>query len=251
MGIKINQIKKVYSIKPVLDKINITIESNSNYCLLGKNGAGKTTLINIMADFIVADNGEVLFDNLNYNKNELEIKKNIGLLSEESSLIEELSGLEYLTFIGKLYKVSKKELKYRIESLFLYFFDGLDEIKKSISQYSTGMKKKLMFCSTVIHKPNILILDEPFSGLDPVASNLLVDFLNRYKNNKRIIFLSSHNLNYIEKVATHIGVLDEGKILFDGTLDSFLEGGKEKIDDSLLSKLSLMPSKIKEVEWAF
>lgn len=251
MEIKIIQLEKRYSIKNVIDKISITIESNSNYCLLGKNGAGKTTLINIMADLIEANSGEVLFDNLNYIDNELEIKRSMGLLSEESSLIEELSGFEYLTFIGKLYKLSKKDLKERIESLTSYFFEDLDDIKRTISNYSMGMKKKLMFCVSVIHKPNILILDEPFSGLDPVAANLMIEFLNRYKNENRIIFLSSHNLNYIEKVATHIGVLEEGKIIFDGTLDLFLENGTKNIDDSLLNKLTITPSKIKEVEWAF
>lgn len=251
MELKIIQLEKRYSIKNVLDKINITIESNSNYCLLGKNGAGKTTLINIMSDLIEANSGEVLFDNLNYNNNEIEIKKNIGLLSEESSLIEELSGFEYLTFIGKLYKLHKKDLKERIESLTSYFFDDIRDIKRTISNYSMGMKKKLMFCASVIHRPNILILDEPFSGLDPVAANLMVEFLNRYKNENRIIFLSSHNLNYIEKVATHIGVLEDGKIIFNGTLNSFLENGTKNIDDSLLNKLTINPSKIKEVEWAF
>jgi len=251
MQINIKNIEKTYSIKPVLDKINFTIESNSNYCLIGKNGAGKTTLINIMADFIESDSGEVLFDNLNYETNEIEIKQKIGLLSEENSLIEELSGIEYLTFVGKLYTLSRGEIITRINSLSRYFFDNPADIKKSISIFSTGMKKKLMFCAAVIHKPNFLLLDEPFAGLDPVASNLLVEFLNNYKNKNRIIFLSSHNLNYIEKVATHIGVLDDGGLIFDGTLDSFIAGGKEKIDDSLLNKLNSTLTKIDEVGWAF
>jgi ABC-2 type transport system ATP-binding protein len=251
MKIEINQIVKSYSIKNVLDKISISINSNSNYCLLGKNGAGKTTLINILSDFIEADSGNIKFDNLDYKNNELEIKRNLGLLSEENFLIEELSGFEYLNFIGKLYKISKDDLHKRIESLTSYFFDNSDDIQRTISNYSTGMKKKLMFCATVIHKPNILILDEPFSGLDPIAANLFIEFLNRYRNNSRVIFLSSHNLNYIEKIATHIGVLENGKLLFNGPLNLFLENGTQNIDDSLLNKLGATPSKIKEVEWAF
>lgn len=251
MNIYVKQIEKKFDKKIVLNKISLVINSNSIYCLLGTNGAGKTTLINILSDLIEANSGEIQFDNLNYKYAELEIKRNIGLLSEASSLMEELSGFEYLTFVGKLYKLSKEKINERIDGLVSYFFDDLDDIKKLISNYSTGMKKKLMFCASIIHKPNILILDEPFSGLDPVAANLLVVFLNKYLNRNRIIFLSSHNLNYVEKVATHIGVLANGEILFDGTLKSFLEDGAKTIDDSLLDKLSKTSAKIKDVEWAF
>lgn len=249
--ISINHISKSFSLKTVLNNINIPIQANSNYCLLGKNGAGKTTLINIMSDLIKPDSGEVLFDDLNYSTHEIEIKRNTGLLSEANYLMEELSGYEYLTFVGKLYQIPKEELRKRIESLTNYFFDDSNEIKRNISTYSTGMKKKLMFCSAVLHKPNILLLDEPFAGLDPVAANLTVDFLNKYRKDNRIIFLSSHDLNYIEKVATHIGVLEGGNIVFNDSLASFLEDGTKNIDTSLLEKLDVMPSKIKEVEWAF
>ncbi|MEJ5352705.1 MAG: ABC transporter ATP-binding protein [Melioribacteraceae bacterium] len=249
--IVISKVSKNYSVKKVLDNINITVPQNSIYCLLGKNGAGKTTLINIMSDFIKPDAGEIFFDNMNYNANELEIKRNMGVLSEANYLIEELTGYEYLTFVGKLYGIPKKELKNRIESLAVYFFESVEEIKKVITHFSTGMKKKLMFCSAVIHKPRFLLLDEPFEGLDPVASNLLIEFLNRYKINSRVIFLSSHNLDYIEKVATHIAVLDNSKIIFDGTLSLFLDNGTKNIDESLLSKLNDYKPRIKEVEWAF
>lgn len=249
--IRINQISKSYSLKEVLKSITIAIQANSNYCLLGKNGAGKTTLINIMSDLLKPDSGEIFFDDNKYSTHEIEIKRNIGLLSDANSLMEELSGFEYLTFVGKLYQIPKEELKRRIESLANFFFDDSNDIKRNISTYSNGMKKKLMFCSAVMHKPNILLLDEPFAGLDPVAANLIVDFLNRYRNESRIIFLSSHDLNYIEKVATHIGVLEGGKIIFNDTLNSFLENGAKNIDASLLEKLNVMPSNIKEVEWAF
>ncbi len=251
LNIRAKEIEKKYGKKTVLNKISLTVETNSNYCLLGRNGAGKSTLINIFADLVKADYGEIKFGELNYNNNELFIKQNIGLLTEKNFLIEELSGLEYLKFVGKLYRIPKDDLDQRINSLSLYFFNNLDDIQKTISSFSTGMKKKLMFCTAVIHRPNILILDEPFSGLDPVAANLLVEFLNKYRNANRVIFLSSHNLNYIAKVATHIGILENGKIIFDGTLNSFLENGTKNIDDSLLKKLNMSPSETKGIEWIF
>lgn len=251
MNIYVKQVEKKYNNKIILNKISLVIDPKSIYCLLGTNGAGKTTLINIISDLIDVSSGEVLFDNMNYKVNELEIKREIGLLSEASSLIEELTGFEYLTFVGKLYNLSKENIKERIDGLSSYFFDDLNDVRKTISSYSTGMKKKLMFCASVIHKPSVLILDEPFSGLDPIAANLLIEFLNRYINENRIIFLSSHDLNYVEKIATHIGVLDMGAIIYSGTLNEFIYDGAKNIDDSLLEKLRIVPTKIKDVEWAF
>jgi ABC-2 type transport system ATP-binding protein len=111
------------------------------------------------------------------------------------------------------------------------------------------MKKKLAVCAAVIHTPEILILDEPFSGLDPIGAKLLVDFLVKYQNGQRIIFLSSHDLSYVQKVSTHIGVLENGSILFNGTIDSFTADGKNQLDDSLLKILGSSESQITELTW--
>lgn len=249
MSLKINSIVKQYGRKLILDNLSIEVDKGVNYTLLGKNGAGKTTLINIISDFVKADMGRVEFNAMNYQNNAFEIKRNIGIVSEGNFLINELTGNEYLNFVGKLYNIPNQELKMKMESLTKFFFSEADDLKKVISKYSTGMKKKLELCASVLHTPQFLILDEPFSGLDPVAANQLISFLNKYQNGNRIIFLSSHNLNYIEKIATHIGVLNDSKIIFDGTLNEFTQNGKDLITDSLLEKLGETSSNIEEIEW--
>ncbi|MEW5842849.1 MAG: ABC transporter ATP-binding protein [Bacteroidota bacterium] len=242
----------MYKMYNVLDNLDLTLTSGKTYGLLGKNGAGKSTLINILTEFVQKDSGLIQFDGIDIGKNEvISLKKEIGLVSEENSLIEEFSGNEYLDFVGNLYKIPKTELYHRIKSLSEYFFEDLHDLDKYISKYSTGMKKKLEICAAVLHKPNFLILDEPFAGLDIVAVNQLLDFLKKYQNGKRIILISGHSLNYIDKIVIHILVLKEGKIIFDGSIEEFTSNGKESIDKSLFEKLGVVSQKMEGIEWVF
>lgn len=110
------------------------------------------------------------------------------------------------------------------------------------------MKKKIELCSAVLHKPDILILDEPFAGLDPIMANQLCEFLLKYQNGNRIIFVSSHNLNFVSKIASNIGVLNNAKIVFDGTIKEFNENGNKKLDDSLFELLAEKTS-FEELRW--
>ncbi len=247
--IKLIEIQKRYSIKLALNKVTLSIEKNSIYCLLGKNGAGKTTLINILANLIEPTEGRVLINNLNYSEGSIKIKKDIGVMCEANYLIEELSGFEYLSFVGSLYKIDKSELNKRINGLINYFFEITTDVNIPIMYYSTGMKKKIMLCSALLNKPNILILDEPFSSLDPYASNLLVNLLKKYNNGNRAMLISSHNINYVEQIATHIGVIDEGKILFNGEFQTFIENGEKNINDSLMEILNKTPKNVEDLEW--
>lgn len=252
MVIQIKNLKKMFKMKNVLDGLNLTLISGTTYGLLGKNGSGKSTLINILTEFVQKDSGSVQINGIELEKDEIKnFKKGIGLISEENCLIEELTGNEYLDFVGTLYKIPKAELSNRIKSITKYFFEDLDDLKKYISKFSTGMKKKLEFCAAVLHTPQILILDEPFSGLDIVASNQLLDFLKSYQNGERIILISTHNFNYIDKIVTHIALLNEGKILFDGKIEEFTSNRKEGIDKSLLKKLNITSPTMGEIEWAF
>lgn len=247
--IKINNLTKTYKIVKVLDSISINIDNNSVYALLGKNGAGKSTLIDLMLDLIKPDIGTIIINNKAHNTFSKEDKLNLGVVSEDLALIEELNGLEYLTFIGKIYKLDKTILIKRIKDLFSYFFEDEKDLNKSIGSYSTGMKKKIAFCAAVLHTPKILILDEPFSGLDPFVANQMIEFLKIYKKNDRIIFISSHDLNYVEKIATHIGVLDASKLVYDSTLEHFTENGEKALDQALLKIIKPNNSELKCIDW--
>ena len=216
--IKIANVNKVFC-KPALVDICLEIGADSIYALIGNNGAGKTTLINCLLGLIPANSGEIRINGLTINNHKTEIRKYLGVVLNEDYLIHELTGRQYLEFMGRLYNVSLTDLKIRINDIFNFFFDDPDDLKKDVAGFSTGMKRKLALCAAVIHKPNILILDEPFSGLDPKTCQKLIRFLNFYRNKERIIFLSSHNLNYVESFATHVGILQEGRLISSGPID--------------------------------
>lgn len=247
--IQINNLTKKYGKNTIIEAINLEIDFGQTYCLLGKNGVGKTTLINLILDLIEYNYGDIKLFGKEHNKLNNTDKRRIGALVENLALIEELNGYEYLLFIGKIYKMPLNTIMKRIADLNLYFFDNQDDIRKNISKFSTGMKKKLAFCASVIHTPDILILDEPFSGLDPLVANQMVMFIKKYQRGDRLIFISSHDLTYVEKVATDIGVLDDKHMVFNSSLMDFTQNGEKEIDSALLKILKPNTNEIEKLDW--
>lgn len=234
MNVTLNTVSKSYGNNLILDNINLSIERNSIYCLLGKNGAGKSTLLNMLANIIEPTKGEIIIDELNYRNNELAIKKQLGIQSEFEQIIGELNAVDYLYWIGLLYNMDKSVILKQTENLLKYFFDSDDYLLQPSRNYSSGMCKKLAICAAVLHKPDMLILDEPFANLDPVASDKLCTFINAYRSEKRVIIVSSHDLLYVDKIATHIGVLSNHALVFNGSIDEFKNNGNIAIDEELL-----------------
>ena len=154
-----------------------------------------------------------------------------------------------MNFIGKIYELPKDVLSKRINDLINFFYENGSELKKNIKGYSTGMKKKLAFCAAIIHTPEILILDEPFSGLDPFVANQMVLFLKKYQREDRVILVSSHDLNYVEKIATHIGVLDNKNLQFNASLQEFTENGVNELDSALLKVIQPNNSELENIDW--
>lgn len=247
--IEIHELTKSYGKNKILDNISLKIETGDVYALLGKNGAGKTTLINILIDLMTPDKGNILINGKEQNKLDRKDKEKLGVVGEDLALIEELNGLEYLNFVGKIYHIPKHTLEKRIHDLFKYFFEDENDLRKNISRYSTGMKKKIAFCAAVLHTPDILILDEPFSGLDPLVANQMVEFLQAFKKKDRTLFISSHDLNYVEKIATHIGVLHEKKLQFNSSLQDFTDYGMNSIDKALLNILKPSENELSKIDW--
>jgi len=238
MKIQCEQLTKRFKTNTVLNEINFNMDGGQVYCLLGRNGAGKSTLINIMSDLLQPDDGQILFNGETFATNGLAIKKQIGLQSQYDQLIDEFNAVEYLQMIGFIYNMDAADLQQRINFVLAYFFDTGENVFKKIRQYSSGMKKKLTLCASLLHKPQVLILDEPFASLDPVASENLCKLINAYINKDRIIFISSHDLLYVDKVATHVGVLNNAKLAFNGTLQNF-KGTDGSINGHLLQYLNI------------
>ena len=247
--IRIENLEKSYVNKLVIDKLNLELNKGMIYSLLGKNGVGKSTLINIIMDIIPANAGNVFINDTPHNEITKEQKLKIGFIGENLAIIDELSGKDFLKFIGKIYGIANNILEKRINDLTSYFFENSDDINKSISGYSTGMRKKIAFCAAVIHTPEILILDEPFSGLDPLVANQMTAFLQQYKRDDRLIFISSHDLNYVEKIATHIGVLDNELLVFNASMEDFTHNGLNSLDNALLKILKPNDSELSKIDW--
>lgn len=172
--IEVLEISKAFKKKKVLERITFKIDANNICCLLGKNGAGKSTLINIITQMIRPDYGKVIINNKLFDRNSVLTKEKIGLVSDSNDLVEELTGFQFLTFRSLIFHIPKSLFLERAHSLIMYFFEGSDDLYKQISSYSTGMKMKLKIISALVSAPSVLILDEPFANLDPIASQRLV-----------------------------------------------------------------------------
>ena len=247
--IHIENLEKSYANKLVFDKLNLELNKGMIYSLLDKNGVGKSTLINIIMDIIPSNSGKVFINNIPNSEITKEQKAKIGFIGEDLALIEELNGYDFLKFIGKIYGITADVLEKRIRDLSLYFFENEADLMNSIAGYSTGMQKKIAFCAAVIHTPEILILDEPFSGLDPLVANQMISFLHKYKRADRLIFISSHDLNYVEKIATHIGVLDNEQLVFNASMEDFTHNGLDSLDKALLQILKPNESELSKIDW--
>ena len=249
-SITIKGLSKNFGNQQILDGIDISILQGQCCLLVGKNGSGKTTLLRCIFDLFKPDRGEVVINGMSYSSTPIEIKKIIGIVSEDNPLIPEFTAFQYLEFVGLLHKIPSKELKYRIESVFEYFFENKSDLNKKIANFSTGMKKKLSLCAAILHKPQVLILDEPFSGLDIYSLNMFTIFLKSYLSENRTILFTSHSFEHLNDIVTHIAILDDKKIIFHDSIGVFTDSGKKQIDKSLLEILQDKSiQNTKELEW--
>jgi ABC-2 type transport system ATP-binding protein len=253
MMIDIINISKSYKKNTyVLEDVSLRVGPNSICCLLGKNGAGKSTLINIISRTIKEDKGEVLIKGKKIGTATWLIRKGIGLVNQFDYLIDQLSGRQYLNFQCLLFKIPATERDIRIRTLSEYFFDGTEDLSKLISSYSSGMRMKLRIIACLIHKPSILLLDEPFAHLDPVSSGKLVILLNEFREkDSNTVLVSSHDLLYVEKIATQICVINNARVVFDGTRDEFTRNNSRDIDKMLIEVLDQKQISTKDISWLF
>ena len=239
MSIVFKDVTKTYDKgKDILQGLDLTIAADSIYCLLGKNGAGKSTLLNILTNLIGPTSGEVLLDDLSYSTDAMPIKKVTGVQCQFNQLIGELNARDFLMWTGLLYGMDKQQIATQTEHLTNFFFDEQDDLSGPAARYSAGMQRKLVLCSAVMHKPRYLVLDEHFANLDPIACGKLCEFLKAYRSPERVVVVSSHDLLYVDKIATHIGILDRGALVFNDTMARFKKDGLT-IDQELLKHLAM------------
>lgn len=210
--LEIKNVTKKYSNKVALKNISLKLNDGEIFGFIGHNGAGKTTLIKAIVGIHSFDEGNILIDGLSIMEDELEYKKKIAYIPDNPDLYENLKGIDYLNFIADIYEVSEEK---REELITLYgkkfaIYDNLGDL---ISSYSHGMKQKLAIISGLIHEPKVLILDEPFVGLDPLSSKILKDIMKELCENGTTIFFSSHVLEVVERLCDHVGIIKNGELI--------------------------------------
>ncbi len=203
--LKIEHLTKKYGGKKAVDDLSLHIEKGEIYGFIGHNGAGKTTTIKSVVGILDFDEGEIFIDGKSVKKDSLECKRVIAYIPDNPDLYEFMSGLQYLNFISDIFGVEEKDRKERIEK-YSTAFEIKEDLASPISSYSHGMKQKLAIISALVHDPKLIIMDEPFVGLDPIASHLLKDIMREKCNEGGAIFFSTHVLEVAEKLCDKINL---------------------------------------------
>jgi ABC-2 type transport system ATP-binding protein len=209
-----------------VNQIDLKIKRGKFYGFLGPNGAGKSTTIKMLTGLIAPTAGSIriLGDSLTGEDSDRVIKRKVGVVPEDLSLYDNLTGREFLTFVGRIYDVPKSDLVNRVESL-LEVMNLQDQERKLTMEYSHGMKKKLALAAALIAKPELLFLDEPFEGVDAVSSSVLRETLNHFVRGGATIFLTSHVLEVVEKLCTDVAIIANGEIVHEEKMDELIATG--------------------------
>jgi ABC-2 type transport system ATP-binding protein len=227
-AIRVRNLTKQFGNLVAVDAITLEVKVGTLFGFVGPNGAGKTTTVNMLTGLLKPTSGTIKILGLDLEKNPMEIKQSMGVMPEGLALYEQLTGEEYLHFVGRMYGLEKEDIYCRSEELF-QFMDLQDFRKTYIYQYSMGMKKKLSLASIFIHDSKVLFLDEPFEGIDPVSSKLIRGALEQIRERGATIFLTSHILSTVEKVCTEICIINKGKIIFTSPTEQIRERMKDEI----------------------
>ncbi|MDQ3472789.1 MAG: ABC transporter ATP-binding protein [Acidobacteriota bacterium] len=206
-----------------VDHINLNVRRGSFFGFLGPNGAGKSTTIKMLTGLLAPTSGKMLVLGRDLEVEPLEVKRRIGVVPEDLNLFERLTGAEMLAFTGRMYGLQRVQIAERAPEL-LELMELTEEPKKLIVEYSHGMKKKLSLACALIHRPEILFLDEPFEGVDAIASRTLKDLLSRLTERGLTVFLTSHVLEIVERLCSDIAIISAGKLLASGSLAELKRG---------------------------
>jgi ABC-2 type transport system ATP-binding protein len=218
----VNLVRRFGNIKAV-DHVNLRVERGRFFGFLGPNGAGKSTTIKMLTGLLAPTSGKVRVMGRDIEAEPLEVKRRIGVVPEDLNLFERLTGAEMLAFTARMYGLERAEIMERTREL-LVLMELDDEPRKLIVEYSHGMKKKLSLACALIHRPEILFLDEPFEGVDAIATRTLKDLLARLTERGLTVFLTSHVLEIVERLCTDIAIISQGKLVAAGSLDELRRG---------------------------
>lgn len=216
--LKIENLTKTYGSKTAVDDLTLHILPGEIYGFIGHNGAGKTTTIKACCGILKPDSGRVFVDGISIAEQPIECKKRIAYIPDNPDLYEFMTGIQFLNFIADIFGIDADTRKQRIEE-YADLFELKNDLPQPISTYSHGMKQKLAIISALIHDPKLIIMDEPFVGLDPKASHTLKEIMRRICSAGGAIFFSTHVLEVAEKLCDKVAIIKNGRLIRSGTMD--------------------------------
>jgi ABC-2 type transport system ATP-binding protein len=230
-AIRVRGLRKEYGGKPAVDGVDLDVPRGSFFGFLGPNGAGKTTTIRMLTGLIPPSAGSIEILGFKLPEEELEIKRRVGLVPDESLLFDRLSGAEFLEFVGRMYGLDRATARERAKDLLGMF--ELPVERKIIGEYSKGMRKRAAMAASLIHHPELFLMDEPFEGVDAVGARMMKDILIDLVRRGATIFLTSHVLEVVERLCDHVAIIDKGKIVASARLEELRAAG-ESLEDAFV-----------------
>jgi len=206
-----------------VNQLDLTVQGGQFFGFLGPNGAGKSTTIRMLTGLLAPTAGRIRILGQDLGTHPVEVKRQIGVVPEGLALFDRLTGPEHLQFVGRMYGLDRKTTAQRTAEL-LDFMQLADRPKTLVSEYSHGMQKKLALAAAVIHAPKLLFLDEPFEGVDAIAAGTLKAMLSRMTARGATIFLTSHVLEIVERLCSHVGIIHQGRLVAQGSLEELRKG---------------------------
>src|SRR5258706_12425166 len=223
---------RVFGQKIAVNHLNLTVERGEFFGFLGPNGAGKSTTIKMLTGLLRPTSGTAFVGGVDVWQDPIQARSLMGVLPEYLNLYERLTGREFLTFAGHMYGVPDVDIRRRSEEL-LNVLTLIDDADKLVIDYSVGMRKKVALAAALIHRPQVLFLDEPFEGIDPVSSRVIRDILQDATRHGTTIFFSSHIMEVVERLSTRVGIINQGLLVADGTLQELRDRAQEGKDATL------------------
>jgi len=228
-AIELGNLTKIYGTIPAVDGLSLHVPRGCFFGFLGPNGAGKTTTIKMLMGLAPPNSGSIRILGLKMPEDSLEIRRQIGVVPDDTLLFDQLTGLEYVQFAGRLYGLPKDLATERAKELLqLFELDGAP--RKLIAEYSKGMRKRTAMAASLIHRPHLFLMDEPFEGVDAVGARLMKDILLEQVRLGATIFLTSHVLEVVERLCDRVAIVNHGRIAAAGTIAE-LRSGDETLED--------------------
>jgi ABC-2 type transport system ATP-binding protein len=233
-----------------VDGINLQVSPGQFFGFLGPNGAGKSTTIKMLTGLLAPTAGRIEILGLDLESNQVEVKRQIGVVPEGMALFGRLTGSEFLNFAGRMYGLEREVAAQRTAEL-LDFMQLADQPKKLVTDYSHGMQKKLALAAAVIHGPKVLFLDEPFEGVDAIAAGTLKNMLQGMIARGATIFLTSHVLEIVERLCSHVAIIHKGKLVAQGSLEELRAGVEARMSAAVGNGPTLLPGEKLTLEEIF